>query len=121
MSTFYAELKHKLVEAKSPDYQMIMQNDEFLSSCAAAAWSMVKDTGFNMVGFVDLPAKKYFLISKLSNSGKMLEMPISTDILDVFKKANDADIPKHRMKKALKREDCDKFMLEMERFFYTQC
>ncbi|MBK3462659.1 hypothetical protein [Pseudomonas haemolytica] len=120
MSNFYAQFKHKLVEAKSPDYQMIMTNDEFLSSCASAAMALVRDTGFRMMGFADLSAKKYFIISKVGRSGDMIEIPISTNVLDIYVKANDADIPKHRMKKALKREDLNKFALEMAKFADSQ-
>ncbi|CAH0135519.1 MULTISPECIES: hypothetical protein [Pseudomonas] len=116
MSDFYAQFKHKLVEAKSPDYQMIMTNDEFLSSCASAAMAMVKDSGFKLVGFADLAAKKYFIISKLGRDGDLIEIPISTVILDMWHKSYSADIQKQRMKKALKREDFQKFSLEMARF-----
>ncbi|AFO48734.1 MULTISPECIES: hypothetical protein [Pseudomonas] len=120
MSMFYAEIKHKLIEAKSPDYLNIITNDEYLSSCASAALKMVKDTGFKMVGYADLNEKKYFIISKISHAGDMLEIPISTTVLEFYKNAHDADIPKHRMKKALKREDCSKFMIEMERFLHSR-
>jgi len=116
MSNFYAQFKHKLVEAKSPDYQMIMTNDEFLSSCGTAAMSMVRDTGFKVVGFADLSAKKYFIISKLGRSGDLIEIPISTTVLDIYFKATGVDIPKQRMKKALKREDLNKFLIEMAKF-----
>lgn len=120
MSDFYAQFKHKFVEAKSSDYHMIMTNDKFLSSCASAAMAMVKDTGFKMIGFADLEAKKYFIISKLSRDGDMVEIPISTEILDMFRQATGADIPKQRMKKALKREDWKKFTIEMARFADSQ-
>lgn len=120
MSMFYAQIKHKLVEANTPDYQMIMTNDDFLSSCAAAARSMVKDTGFKMVGFADLSAKKYFLISKIGRSGDVIEIPISTDFLDIIHKATGADIPKQRIKKALKREDLGKFSIEIAKFADSQ-
>lgn len=116
MSDFYAQFKHKLVEAKSPDFQMIMTNDEFLSSCSTAATAMVRDTGFKMVGFADLEAKKYFIISKLGRTGDLIEIPISTVILDMWDKSYPADIQKQRMKKALKREDFRKFSLEMAKF-----
>lgn len=120
MSMFYAQIKHKLIEAKSADYQMIMQNDEFLSSCSAAALSIVKDTGFKVMGFADLSAKKYFIISKLGRLGDLIEVPISTDFLDIYRRATDADIQKQRMKKALKREDLNKFTLELVKFADSQ-
>lgn len=120
MSNFYAQFKHKLVEAKSPDFQMIMTNDDFLSSCASAASIMVRNTGFNILGFIDLPAKRYFIISKLSRSGDLIEIPISTVILDIFRKADGADIQKHRLKKALKREDFHKFTIELAKFADAQ-
>lgn len=116
MSNFYASFKHKLIEAKSPDFQMIMNNDEFLSSCASSANAMVHETGFNMVGFADLSAKKYFIISKLGRAGSLIEIPISTVILDMWHKSSGVDIQKQRMKKALKREDLQKFLLEMAKF-----
>lgn len=116
MSNFYAQFKNKLVETKSPDFQMIMTNDEFLSSCALAAMAIVKDTGFDMVGFADLSAKKYFIISKISRTGKMIEIPISTVLLDLMHRTTGADIQKQRMKKALKREDFNKFSVEMAKF-----
>lgn len=116
MSMYYPEMKHKLIEAKSPDYHMIMQNDEYLSSCASVVKAIVKDTGFNMVGYIDIQAKKYFLISKLSSQGQVLEMPISTVFLEIYNHTVDADIPKYRIKKALKREDVDKFMIEISGF-----
>lgn len=116
MSMFYAQIKHKLVEAKSPEYTNMLEADEFLSSCASAAMSIVKDTGFKMVGFADLRAKRYFLISKLSRGGDVIEIPISTEMLDIYQQAVDADIPKQRMKKALKREDFNKFLLELSKF-----
>ncbi len=120
MSMFYAQIKHKLVEAKSPEYTSMLEADEFLSSCASTALSLVKETGFKMIGFADLSAKKYFLISKLGRSGDMLEIPISTEILDIFRQATGADIPKQRMKKALKREDLNKFSLELVKFADSQ-
>ena len=116
MSMVYTEMKHKLVEAESQNYQIIIQNDDFLSSCASALTAIVNDTGFRMVGYVAFQAKRYFLISKLSRQGQMLEMPISTEFLEIYQKTDDADIPKHRIKKALKREDVDKFMIEISRF-----
>lgn len=120
MSMFYAQIKHKLIEAKSADYQMIMQNDEFLSSCSTAALSIVKDTGFKVMGFADLSAKKYFIITKLGRFGDLIEIPISTDFLDIYRRATNADVQKQRMKKALKREDLNKFTLELVKFADSQ-
>ncbi|KOP51986.1 hypothetical protein OX88_24595 [Pseudomonas coronafaciens pv. porri] len=116
MSNFHAQYKHKLIDVQSPKYSAIVEADEFLSSCASSALAMVKDTGFNLVGFADLRATRYFVISKLGREGDMLEIPITTQILDIYTHANEADIQKYRMKKALIREDTIKFTLELVKF-----
>jgi hypothetical protein len=116
MSMFYAQIKHKLVEAKSPKYLAMLEADDFLSSCALAALALIKDTGFKIIGLADLRSKRYFLVSKLGRDGDLLEIPISAEFLEIYSQAHDADIPKHRMKKALKREDLNKFTLELVKF-----
>lgn len=120
MSNFYAQIKHKLVETTSPDYQEILKGDEFLSVCATTAKAMVKDTGFKMFGFADLHIKRYFLLVKLGRSGDLLEIPVSTEFLDMYRHAEGADLQKQRMKKALKREDMMKFSIELKKFADSQ-
>lgn len=120
MSKFYAQIRHKLVAATSPDYQAILKGDEFLSACASTAEAMVKDTGFKMFGFADLHIKRYFLLIKLGNCGDVLQIPISTEFLDMYLHAKGADLSKQRMKKALKREDMNKFSIEYKKFADSQ-
>lgn len=120
MSNFYAKIKHKLVETTSPDYQEILKGDEFLSVCASTAKAMVKDTGFKMIGFADLHIKRYFLLVKLGRCGDLLEIPVSTEFLDMYLHAEGADLSKQRMKKALKREDMVKFSIEFKKFADSQ-
>lgn len=120
MSNFYAKIKHKLVETTSPDYQEILKGDEFLSVCASTAKAMVKDTGFKMIGFADLHIKRYFLLVKLGRCGDLLEIPVSTEFLDMYLHAKGADLQKQRMKKALKREDMMKFSIELKKFADSQ-
>lgn len=117
---FYAQIKHKLIKTESTQYQELMEKDSVISRLAGVAKALVKDTGFKVIGFVDLDAKKYFLLGKTGKFGDLIECPISTAMLTIFKDAEGADIPIQRIKKALKREDLAKFTMEMSKFADSQ-
>lgn len=117
---FYAQIKHKLIKTESTQYQELMEKDSVISRLAGVAKFLINETGFKILGFVDLDAKKYFLLGKTSKFGDLIEIPISTDMLNFFKDAKGADIPIHRIKKALKREDLNKFTMEMSKFADSQ-
>ncbi|HIE1926026.1 TPA: hypothetical protein ACXKAZ_001847 [Pseudomonas aeruginosa] len=117
---FYAQIKHKLIKTESTQYQELMEKDSVISRLAGVAKFLINETGFKILGFVDLDAKKYFLLGKTDKFGDLIEIPISTDMLNFFKDAKGADIPIHRIKKALKREDLNKFTMEMSKFADSQ-
>lgn len=118
--SFYAQIKHKLIKAESSQYQELIEKDAAIARLAGVAKALVKDTGFKVIGFVDLDAKKYFLLGKTGKFGDLIECPISTAMLTIFKDAEGADIPIQRIKKALKREDLAKFTMEMSKFADSQ-
>ncbi|HBO0923608.1 hypothetical protein IPC755_28655 [Pseudomonas aeruginosa] len=116
---FLAQIKHKLIKAESVEFKELTDKDSNISLLASAAKFLVRDTGFKLVGFAPLDAKSYFFFHKFSQRYGDIEIPISTDMMGIFKDASD-DLQIHRIKKALKRDDLPKFQMELQKFADSQ-
>lgn len=115
MSVFYAEIRHKLITFKSPEFNQVVEVHDGIKGCADFICKMISDSDFKFLGYVDLSVKVYFLIGCVTPSGKFVEFPMSYDVLSFLCRCDD-DLKKLKLKRALDNNDIAKFSIEFSKF-----
>ncbi|WP_350613206.1 hypothetical protein [Pseudomonas sp. HY7a-MNA-CIBAN-0227] len=115
MSVFYAQLKHKIISFNSAEFNKVVEVNEEIKGCADFVNNMVADSGFKLLGYVELSIKVYFLIGSFGKSGKFVEFPMSIEVLSLLSKSND-NFRKLKLRKALCNNDIGKFGIEYSKF-----
>lgn len=115
MSVFYAQIKHKLIEYRSNEFNRVIKADNSINECSIFIESLVSNSQFIFLGYVDLSVKIYFLIGSVGRGGEFKEFPMSTDTIKLLKECKD-ELLIHRLKKALCKGDLGKFIIEYSKF-----